>query len=296
MMKSFKCNFLLIPIFSLVTFAQSATAQNTLLWEISGNKLKSKSYLFGTIHVKDKRVFELGDSVLPKLNSTKVLAVEIVADPAQLMGVIDKLFMKGDTTLEDLLDKKEYNEVSDYLNEKLGAMAPMVNRMKPIFTALTLAQVDMARDEQKILDEAFQDYAKKQGKELKSLESVDEQIKALDKLSYKDQAKELYKTIKNPEKDTKEMSRLVEAYVKEDLYELEQLIKSSEMPSVLNTSLLKERNKVMVERMVALIKEKPTFVAVGAGHLGGNDGLIALLREKGYKVRGIISSKKEKAL
>src|SRR6478672_5891014 len=99
--------FLLLLAFSAAI--SGARAQyNSLLWKISGNGLNKPSYLYGTIHIKDKRAFHLGDSVMPAFNACQSFAGEIVLDAGNQSKIMGMIFMSGDTTLDMLLSKQDY--------------------------------------------------------------------------------------------------------------------------------------------------------------------------------------------
>src|SRR5436190_9881602 len=99
--------FFLVLVFA-VGISRVEAQYNSLLWKISGNGLSNPSYLYGTIHIKDKRAFQLGNAVIPSFNSCTTFAGEIVLDNNNQSKLIGLVFMGGDTTLDMLLSKEDY--------------------------------------------------------------------------------------------------------------------------------------------------------------------------------------------
>lgn len=99
--------------------------------------------------------------------------------------------------------------------------------------------------------------------------------------------KQMVKTIKELESDEfKSIFKTIsELYHQEDIEGLDQImVKYTATNPEMYQVLMVERNQLWAERIPAIIKEKPTLLAVGSGHLAGNKGLIELLKAKGYQV------------
>ena len=131
---------------------------------------------------------------------------------------------------------------------------------------------------------------KEQKEEVFGLESVAEQMKVFDAIPYDVQMKELVKTAKTDlEKDKKEMELFMEIYKSEDINAMYIATQESEneITSKFEEILLSNRNKNWIPIIEKVAKEKATFFGVGAGHLGGEMGVIQLLRKNGYKVEAV---------
>ncbi len=153
---------LLGSIMAITAFAQkNNTDENTLLWKISGNGLKKPSYLFGTIHMLCKDDAVLSDSLKNIIKNVKEVYFEVDLDNMfEMLGVMGKMKMRGDTTLQDLLSVADYEKVKDYFESK-GSMLPfsMLETYKPMLAASTLQQGGLpcentAMMEQEIMQEA----------------------------------------------------------------------------------------------------------------------------------------------
>ena len=160
---------ILFILFSMGLGFQTLQAQ--LLWEISGNGLEKPSYLYGTIHLSDKRVFDFSPEVLESFETCDAFAGEMLFDQADIFKMMNSVFM-NDTTLSDLLSKKKYKIVKEHIDKELGMMAIMADKIKPIFTSVILTQQSNGTVEQnesgQILDLYFQDLAKEKNMEVKS--------------------------------------------------------------------------------------------------------------------------------
>src|SRR5688572_32233076 len=118
-MKGF-CAVLLSGLLGITAFSQkNSNAENTLLWKISGNGLKKPSYLFGTIHMLCKEDAGLSDSLKNIIKNVKEVYFEVDLDNMfEMLTVMSKMKMRGDTTLQDLLSETDYEKVKNYFKQK----------------------------------------------------------------------------------------------------------------------------------------------------------------------------------
>ena len=278
------CFFFLISCCFSEAFAQG----NSLLWEISGNGLTDTSYLFGTIHIRDKRVFELGDSTYYAINRTKALYGELnLEDKAAMKQHASELLMPSGTTLESLISAKEYALVKKYCKKHIGIYALLINKIKPIFISAVISEDLLKKEEKKPLDMYLQDYAEKKGKTIGGIETFEEQLAVINMLSVQEQADMLVEQVKNIEEEKTVMEQMLQLYLDESLDSLGILVEEDTISQEFNEAILDARNIVMMTRMEAQMRAQSTFFAVGAAHLAGNKGLVLLLRKKGYTVRPV---------
>lgn len=279
-----------------ILFFHNSNAQ--LLWEISGKKMKNPSFLYGTFHVRDERVFRFDDSLMIKFNSCKAYAGELDVSNVGLgeqFRMAKLMLMPGDTTLDMLISQEEYELVMKKAKEKLGDKAFVINKIKPIFTSSLMTEgvnenTEGTKDSTDYLDQYLQKLAKSKKMQIIGIETVEEQMKALDKLSLKDQASMLVSALQEEERGEDPMEELYEAYIKQDLKKIEEIVEASGMPDEFSQAVLLQRNYVMADRISRFIKKKPTFIGIGVAHLPGKDGVIELLRKNGYTLRPVIST------
>ena len=153
--------------------------------------------------------------------------------------------------------------------------------MGPLFNAVLSCQPQS-------YEMSLVELAAKQKSEVIGIETLEEQMAIFDTIPYKDQIKTIINMIDSLPQARKEFSNLVALYKSQKINDLYNLMMSSNYGMDGNEEvMLFARNKKWVPRIRKIAAEKPTFFAVGAGHLGGDRGVIALLRKEGFKVRAI---------
>lgn len=274
------------------------TSNNTLLWKISGNGLDKPSYLFGTIHLLCADDALLSGNMKNIIHDADEIYFEVDMDNiVDMFGAINKMKMKGDTTLRDLLDEKDYQKVKGYFEEK-GSMLPftMLEKYKPILAASLLESGSLPCENTAVMEQVIMQEAKQQDKKIKGLETMAYQAGILDSIPYKVQAEQLVKYIDDAVsgKDTSnnEMTDMWKAYNDQDLKKLEELmIKSDIGVNNYTDLLLYHRNTNWVKKLKDLLPGKTLLIAVGAGHLPGDKGVISLLRKQGYTLTPVDNKK-----
>ncbi|MEO6684983.1 MAG: TraB/GumN family protein [Dyadobacter sp.] len=271
-----------------IVLAQNAPKENSLLWEITGKGLTKPSYLFGTIHLICPADFSLSDSLKNAVSKTQQLALEIDMDDPGLMGAMTKtMFMADGKTLQGILTEKQYTQLSQFYKDSLGMSITSFGRAKPFMMMGPMFNKILGCEPQSY-EISLMGLAEKQKSEVIGLETIEEQMAIFDTIPYDRQAEMLLAMIdKLPETKT-EFHDLVELYKKQDLQSLYNLTLKSEFGmDGQDEVMLFQRNQNWIKRIDKIVHEKPTFIAVGAAHLGGEKGVIALLRKDGFKVRAV---------
>lgn len=272
----------------LCCFSESLAQGNALLWEISGNGLKDTSYLFGTIHIRDKRVFDLGDSTYYAIARTKALYGELnLQDKEEMKKHASELMMPSGTTLQSLLSAEDYKQVKKYCKKHIGIYALLINKIRPIYISAVISEDLLPKEEKKPLDLYLQDYAGKLGNTIGGIETFEEQLAVVNIIPLQEQADMLVDQVKNIEEEKVLMEQMLQYYLSEALDSLEILVEEDTLSQEFNEAVLDARNKVMLSRMETQMKMQPTFFAVGAAHLAGEKGLVILLRKQGFTVRPV---------
>lgn len=281
---------LILCLFALTNtvFAQSAPKEKSLLWEISGNRLTKPSYLFGTIHLICPTDFSLSQQLKNSIAKTEQLALEIDMDDPGLMAAMTKtMFMAGDKKLTDILSEKDYDQLKQFYNDSLKMDISMLNRAKPFMMMGPMFNKILGCEPQSY-EISLMGLANSQKSEIIGLESIEEQMAIFDTIPYDRQAEMLVNMIDKLPETKKEFRELVGLYKQEDLQGLYNLTLKSEFGmDGQDEVMLFQRNQNWINRIDKMTHEKPTFIAVGAAHLGGEKGVIALLRKDGFKVRAV---------
>lgn len=289
------------PIVWGQTPADHIPTEKALLWEITGKDLSKPSYLFGTIHMIGKSDYVLHKEVSDALGGAQRVTFEInmekMMDISSLMPLMMKMYMNKDTTLRDLLSIEEYALVKAKF-EDLGLPLMFLERIKPMFLSMLLSD-DMnpmeggglGSDDASIISYEMElmKLAKKQEKPIDGLETAEYQMSIFDSIPYKAQAEMLVKSIKGEDTESMDdLDEMVKMYKAQDIQAMQSMMDDdSEGMGKYEDLLLAGRNRNWIPVMGRMMAKEPTFFAVGAGHLGGAHGVIALLRDAGYTVKAV---------
>lgn len=279
MKKLFFTFYLTYIVFS--GFAQS------LLWRVSGPGIQSPSYLYGTIHIQDSRVFAFDSTVWHCFNSCEALAVEVLLDQLDYSVVREQMLLPKDQSIAKMLSKEDYTILDSLCKAKLGVGAIFFSNMKPFFLSSALQQADLPVEEPLALDLFFLRQARNRGMYCHGLEEYMDQIKATDAISIDDQLKILRQTLHETADVAASFDSLVLAYLAFDMSMIAEMLNDTTLPDNFNQVLVEKRNKTMYKGFRKLAKKQRVFCAVGAAHLPGDKGLIGLLRKKGYTVEPV---------
>ena len=280
--------FLLVFCVSSMVLRAQVPAENSLLWEISGRGLAKPSYLFGTIHLICPTDFSLSDSLKSTLSRTRQVALEMdMDDPGMMAGMMKTMNMSAGNELKKLITTQEYERLNHFFQDSVHVGLAMFERAKPFVLMGPLFNTLLDCQPQSY-EMALVELAGKQQSEVIGIETLEEQMAIFDTIPYKDQAKMLLNLIDSLPAAKKEFKSLVALYKAQNINELYQMTMKSEFGMEGNDEvMLFTRNQKWIPRIRRIASAKPTFFAVGAAHLGGERGVIALLRKEGFQVRAV---------
>jgi len=286
--------FLIIVFIFGTSISFGQTTEQSLFWEISGNGLSKKSYLYGTMHVQDSRVFQFQDGVLNALDNADFCLFELNLDSVNSIEVIASLIMINGTTLESLVKKKEYVLIKKYFTDSLQLDISLFNRIQPFYTASMIGSKEFKQEEIMALDAYFFDRAKSKSISCVGLEKLSEQIATFSSIPYTVQINYLMDIINskyNGKPIENELDKMVDLYIKGDIEGLLAFTLNNftdeEFKNLFEREFIKKRNETMTKRLVPYLQKGSSFIAVGAAHLGGSYGIIQLLKDKGYTVKAL---------
>ncbi|MGJ1389229.1 TraB/GumN family protein [Sphingobacterium spiritivorum] len=264
-------------------FAQiSSVQEKSLLWKIEGKDLEAPSYLFGTVHMLARKNFEMSAKAIDAMDKTSRVYLEINMAAPNLAEESQK-HMMSDKTISSQIKPEEIALVDEVLGKKLGITLAQVDKIKPMFLIAMIMQKSftepMASFEQEIIK-----HTKQEGKTIEGLSSIEEQYSFADKIFETSDLPSYLKSM--DEFDIQSiLSHIYQLYKEENIAGMDELLLkyTSSNPETYR-QLLPVRNHLWADRMPALMSEAPTFFAVGSGHLSGEEGVINLLRQKGYTV------------
>lgn len=273
-------------LFSFVeTFAQQAA--KGLLWEISGNGISQPSYIFGTIHLICFDKFFLPTHTEEKFKTAQQIFLEVDMDDPQMMMKTQKLMMSADgKKLKDIMNESDYKLFSEYFKKTVGVDVGLFGAAKPMVYMSMAMMKSTGCPMPKSYEEYFMKEAKTEKKEILGLETIEDQISIIDKAPIDQQIGWLMDMVKDTGNDT--YKEMIELYKKQDIEALTKMI-SEQMVGMkgMEGELLDKRNQNWIPVIEQNIKQKSTFFGVGAGHLGGEKGVLKLLQQKGYTLKSL---------
>lgn len=282
-------NFIL-ALMNILGFLVQADAQipteKTLLWQVNGKGIATPSYLFGTIHLMCPEELKMPAIVKEKFETTKELFLEIdMDDPKMMPEMMKAMKMKNDSTLTGLLGD-DYEKVNNLFKNTTGISLSMMNTTKP-FMLMSMVYPSMLGCIPVSWEGEFQKMAKENNLEVKGLETLADQINVFEKIPYKVQSDMLAKLLTDIDSSKKQLHEMLDLYNKKDINQLNILTSQDQDFGNYEGILLTERNNNWIPVIGEQAKKMPTFFAFGAGHLGGEKGVINLLRKSGFTVTPI---------
>jgi uncharacterized protein len=279
---------------SLPCWALGQPTTKALLWRILAPDNSVSGYVLGTVHSRDARAFTHVPQALQAISTCGAVYGELDLDAAtaEAATVGKAMLLPSGTSLRDLYSKRKYKRVQTALKEKLGPLALLMNKLKPIYLMAAISQEEMRGDSAEVLDAYLQHTAQKMGLRIGGIETMAEQIAALDRVPLKEQAELLYAAVRG-HSQSQDMDRMMVAYAAQDLDAIAALMAEGPVSNGFDRALLSERDPVMAHRMDSLMRAEPSFFAIGAAHLPGKGGVLALLRNLGYATEAVLPRKEQ---
>lgn len=270
---------------SLIMTAVCAQQQNhSNLWKIEGNGIKT-SYVFGTMHIIPQNKFKLKDKVKEAFEASEQIVLEIdMADPKFTQDVMANSYLENGKQLKSFMDDSEYELLDKYLKEKTGTGMTAYNNAKPLLLMSVILMVS-SDEPMASFEMTLMKMAKASKKEIEGLETYASQVAVFDSESYETQIDDLIEMIANPEETKNIYSKMAELYTAEDietLYDYMDVFMDHDVAMM--KKLLDDRNHEWIPKITKFSKAHSVFYGVGAGHLGGDQGVINLLKKAGYTV------------
>jgi uncharacterized protein YbaP (TraB family) len=278
---------ILCSLIPLTAIAKQKLPYN-LLWKISGKGLTRPSYLFGTMHVKDKRAFGFSDSVMLAIQSCPSFALEVHPDTLMKKMFITARERDSTRNLRKWLTDAEYQKLAARFKEKNGY--PMGN-LDPVRVESMMEPEKKRPDDRKSFVDAYLfGIARTLNKNVYGLENASEQFDEYFGSKSDQMKSRIVNLVDEDSEDDKtkldNREKLIDAYSKANLEHILSLLGDDE----LNNDIMIARNKVMFNSILSRMATAPIFSAVGVAHLPGDNGLISLLRKAGYTVTPVTAN------
>ena len=262
----------------------------SFLWKVqSGPRVM---YLAGSVHALSPDVYPLSPAFTQAYQASDTLLEEIDLETAGLLSLgpmlLSRAMYQDGRTFDKVVSKETLDLVTTHL-KSMPMAAELIRPMKPWMVMLMLSAIQMQQaglDPNLGLDKYFFDRAKADGKTVIGLETAESQIDRFDKMPEALQEQLLRNTLDEISMQKGELSTIIAAWRRGDSATLERDVMQGlkKHPAVYQSLIVERNNNWMPQLEKCLARTTPCMVVVGAAHLVGPDGLLALLRRKGYRV------------
>ncbi|MDH3378942.1 MAG: TraB/GumN family protein [Gammaproteobacteria bacterium] len=261
------------------------TPEVGLLWRVQRDG-GPHSYVFGTIHVDDPRVLDLPKTVLDAFQTSPVFVPEASLEEANILAIGFDLILKDGRTLEGIVGPELFEKVVARL-ASIGVPRQATNLLKP-WAALIMLSAPKSPSGMFLDRKLFLD-AKRLGKSIQPLETMDEQLGIFKNMPESNQITMLGEAVDQHAELPQMVEHLLGAYLNRDLSELQSISREyqtgqSDIADEMMERIVDKRNVTMVERLVSTLELGGAFVAIGALHLPGDGGVLQMLRSEGFDV------------
>ena len=295
-------------LFLFFAFVSITVCNAQLLYRISHKELERPSYIVGTYHLAPASFVDSIPGAKAALEAVEVVCGEVVMSEMESKAnekkVKEAMMLPDGKSLADVLTADEMQRLNAYMDKLLGMnlenpiLKNQMGKMTPMAISTQLQLVQYMKltpkfNPLKLIDAHFQKVAKKAGKKVAGLETVDFQIETLYKgTTIERQKQQLFCMIDNDEYYSLQMKELAAAFFAQDMQALfeiteEKLDNQCDSTPEEDEALIYGRNSAWVGKIPTMIAEAPTLFVVGAAHLPGEKGVIELLKAKGYTVEAV---------
>ncbi|MDE7160640.1 MAG: TraB/GumN family protein [Muribaculaceae bacterium] len=267
--------------------------QAQLLYKVKGRGLRDASYIFGTHHLAPLSMVDSVGGAREAFDASEVVVGEIdmtVSPLATAAAMQPYMKAPADSTLSAVLPAEVYADAARKFIGLTGLPLESFEEMKPmvavtVLSVLTAAKLMDNHNPAEQLDSYFQTRGMADGKSVRALETAAEQAELLyDTRSIRAQADILLETLADPDALAETARKLNEAYMTRDLETIYLIGVAEESDPQFMEQLLTRRNRAWVGKLVEMMEAFPCFIAVGALHLPGEEGLLNLLKQEGYEI------------
>ncbi|PWV57110.1 hypothetical protein C7475_1011631 [Chitinophaga sp. S165] len=270
---------------------QQPQEKSSLLWEISGKGLQSPSWLYGTIHAICPQDLHLSSATLDAVKQSKSLYLEVNIDDKEEIGRLQRaVLMPESYSFKSLFAENDYIRLSAWFRDSLKIELAQLDRLKPLVIYSIMIRKFFATtcDAPASTEGEFIKLAKAQQLPVKGLETALEQVSLFDSIPDTEEAAMILKAVTDTARSVRLYNQMMTAYKHGDIQSLYNLVNETEDMTNYRELLLDNRNRNWTGIIASEAGKASTFFAVGAGHLGGNMGVIELLRKQGYTVKPVL--------
>ncbi len=279
---------LFLPLTFFFIFGQ---AQDSPLWQISGNGLTQPSYLFGSLKFTHEKYFKVPEVVTQKIKASKLFAIEDQVDHHAQHELNSALHFPKGETLATQLKPDEYKKVVAFFEKEFHLsklnFEMKYGKMKPLALSIAMTRLSLG-EKVKFYDIELLRIATKNKVKTYSLEPIEREAQALNAYPLLNQTRALLYSVEHFEEQKSEFQKLMALF---PLGTLDEIFQYSQHPTEGNPIFIEEfyfkRNAEWLPKIEKMVKTEPSFICIGVSHLEGDQGLLALLKSKGYTLTSI---------
>ncbi len=278
-----------LAFLSIWTSVAVGQNDNSLLWKVSGNGLESASYLYGTIHLVCPDDMDIPTYVEEAMDASEQLVLELdMDDPSTMQKMQQMAINPGMKNIADELSEEDRKILDEFFTEHYQMNMQQLGVMRPITLISMMFITGLDCQQPGSYELHFMEEAKSREWEVEGLEAIEDQLAIFDSVPAAEQLSWVVEYARDHEKFKTELADLISAYKAKDVDAVYATMEDYPEYEGIEDELLTDRNVRWIPLIEAFIKEKPTFIAVGAAHLGSETGVIELLREAGYTVEPVL--------
>ena len=259
------------------------SSKRTLLWRLSSPAAPADSFLFGTMHVRDRRAFGALDAVYKAIEYCETFAAETDLNQFGATANFSAFQLPEGKTLDQLLPIKKYEKLRRIIRKAMQIDIEKLRYFQPIIIANLIDESLLMKDMPFSLDQHLWRYAEQHGKKTIGIETPAEQMQILLSIPLDYQLKALLSIGRQPAKHRQALLKAAEWY---EQARIDQLYRSTKRSlHGLRRLMLYDRNQRMARRIAVMMEAQSTFAAIGAAHLWGEQGVLKLLKNDGFVVK-----------
>ena len=280
----------LLVLLAICVAPSQAAPGKSFIWKAT--KGPSAVYLVGSVHALSQDFYPLTAVLEDGFKDSDLLVEEVdladMMNPSAQMQILQRGMLPQDQSLDKVISPATMALVNKAAVD-LGPAMDVLKKFKPWMLAIALQGLELQKagfDPQLGLDKHFYDEAQTAGKSVQGLETVDYQLSRFDEMTNEQQDHMLSETLKELETEIASVTTLAAAWKTGDAPQVERIVlKDLKSDSQMYQRLLVERNRNWMPKIEALFtRPGHSFIVVGAAHLVGPDGLLQMLKAKGYTV------------
>jgi uncharacterized protein len=270
----------------LIAAGAPCAAQNSMLWEITGNEISSPSYLMGTLKFTGVEEFFIPSQVTNSMEKCKVFVIEDPIDHHAQHELNKAVHFPEGESLKTVLNAELYDSVQSFFENEFQITRDQFenrySKMIPLALSITMTRLSLG-EEVMFYDIELLKLARTYKLETYTLEPIEREAQAIQQFPMDDQVKALLKSISDFDRQKEEFTKLMQIYPQGNAAEIfEYTLHPADNNAAFIQAFYTERNQEWLPKIEKMVHDNASFIAIGVSHLEGDLGILNLLRSKGY--------------